>query len=565
MNYPEHRFENLYYLLKRDDWLNAALDAVLANVGARTGGVDGITRQNFKKEGYREQFLENLKSELANGKYQPQPVKRQYIPKGNDKVRPLGILTIKDRVVQMMLKMILEPIFESDFLDCSIGFRPQRRTMDAIFECYRLITPRNSYFWVIEGDIRSCFDKINHSILLKLISRRIADTKVINLIGRFLKAGVMENQVFRRSPEGSPQGGIVSPLMANIYLHELDRWWWAKYGKHTRHARGWRRKKGLSNCIYIRYADDWIVLCNGTKSQAKAIRDEITEFLHNTLRLELSEEKTVVTHACDGFDFLGFHIQHYPARNGQKAITLVRPTEKSIQRLKDKIRDMTSRKNHNDPPLFKFKAINAVLRGWKNYYRHCNVSQLVAWLDHWVHLRVAKWLVIRHKSCYREILKKYLKQEGSRKNLAVKRSDGSDLFLFKMQDIHLTPYRRKRVTNPYLQDIPIQTSVITPEVPIPDNPWNGRASPEYTAWRNRRDEILARDNHQCQDCGKQTLLDVHHIKPKCKGGTDDPDNLISLCEDCHVKQGNYGRPRKKKTISGKRSALKGACSVWGEE
>lgn len=541
---PEHRFDNLYNLLKQDVWLNAALEAVLANVGARTGGVDGITRQHFNQEGYRARFLSDLKTDLATSNYQPQPVKRRYIPKGNGKVRPLGIPTMKDRVVQMLLKMMLEPIFESDFLNCSIGFRPKRRTMDAIAVCYQVINPRNTYFWVIEGDIRSCFDRVNHRILLRLINRRIKDPKVMNLIGRLLKAGVMEEQIFRRSSQGTPQGGIVSPLLANIYLHELDRWWWEKYGNITRHARAWRRKKGLSNCLYVRYADDWIVLCNGTKAQAEAIRDEIQLFLQETLHLELSEEKTLVTHACDGFDFLGFHIQHYPARQGQKAITLVRPTEKSIRRLKDKIRDMTSRKNHNDPPLFKFKAINAVLRGWKNYYRHCNVSQLVGWLDHWVHLRVAKWLVIRHKSCYREILKTYLKQEERRKNLAVKRSDGSDLFLFKMQDVHLTPYRRQTVTHPYLQGDPIQTAVIDPEVSLPDNPWNGRTTPEHAAWRNRRDEILARDNYRCRDCGQQTHLDIHHLKPKRNGGTDDPDNLISLCEDCHVKRGNYGRPRK---------------------
>jgi RNA-directed DNA polymerase len=542
-SHPEHRFDNVYHLLKRDDWLNAALDAVLSNVGARTGGVDGITRQHFQQEGFRQQFLADLKAELTAGQYQPQPVRRQFIPKANGKMRPLGILTMRDRVVQMMLKMLLEPIFESDFLDCSMGFRPQRCTMDAIAVCYRLINPRNGYYWVIEGDIRSYFDRVNHDILLKLVARRVADVKVLNLIGRFLKAGVMEGQIFRRSLEGTPQGGIISPLLANIYLHELDLWWWEKYGKLTPGAKAWRRQqKGESNCIYARYADDWIALCNGTKAQAEAIRDEIRTFLRDTLKLELSEEKTVVTNACDGFDFLGFHIQHYPSHNGQRAITLVRPSDKSIERLKDKVRDMTSRKGFSDNPMFKFMALNAVLRGWMNYYRHCNTSKIANWLDHWVHLRVAEWLVLRHRTCYREMLKQYLKQERTRKNFAVKRTNGSDLFLFLMRDVHITPYHPRKRANPYLQDVPMQSQVVEPEVDVPDNPWNGRT--EISDWRNIRDEALERDGYQCTKCGSRGDLDVHHIKPRHNGGTDTLDNLITLCEKCHVASGGYGRPRK---------------------
>jgi len=541
---PEHRFKNLYHLLKRDDWLDVAMNEVLSNVGARTGGVDGVTLKNFKQEGFREQFLNDLKRELSTGEYQPRPVKRKYITKSNGKLRPLGIPTIRDRVVQMALKMLLEPIYESDFLDCSFGFRPGRRTMDAVVTFYRLINPRNSYYWVIEGDIRSYFDKVNHDILLKLVAKRVADIKVLNLIGRFLKAGVMENQVFRHSPEGTPQGGILSPLLANVYLHELDRWWMEKYGSLGRHAKEWRRKKGQSNCIYVRYADDWVALCNGTKAQAEAIRDEIRDFLRGTLKLELSEEKTVVTHACDGFDFLGFHIQHYPEHNGQKAITLIRPSDKSINRLKDKVREMTSRKGFNDNPMFKFYALNAVLRGWMNYYRHCNASLIASWLDHWVHLKLAKWLVQRHESCYREILKKYLKQQGNRKNFAVKRTDGSDYFLFMMRDVHITPHRLPKRSNPFLLQDPAGINVAEPEIPVPDDPWNGRAEPEYNTWRNLRDEVLERDNYRCTICGGKENLDVHHIKPKRKDGQDVLENLVTLCEKCHVAQGGYGRPRK---------------------
>jgi len=165
----------------------------------------------------------------------------------------------------------------------------------------------------------------------------------------------------------------------------------------------------------------------------------------------LSEEKTVVTHACDGLDFLGFHIQHYPAHDGRRAITLVRPSDKSMDRLKDKIRDMTDRARFVDNPKDKVVALNAVLRGWINYYRHCNAKQVASDLDHWVHLRVARWLVHRHKSNYRDVLQQYLKQEGNRKNFAVQQTDGSDLFLVLMRDLPLTPYRRRACPNPYLR------------------------------------------------------------------------------------------------------------------
>ncbi|MDP9316397.1 MAG: group II intron reverse transcriptase/maturase [Chloroflexota bacterium] len=541
-SHAEHRFDNLYHVLKRDDWLNTALDAVLQNSGARTGGIDGVTKKHFEQKGFREQFITTLRAELATKQYQPQPVRRQYIPKAGGKTRPLGIPTIRDRVVQMLLKMLLEPIFESDFLDCSTGFRPGRSTMDALAVCYRLINPRNKYYYVIEGDIRSYFDKVNHDILLKLVARRIKDVNVLNLIGRFLKAGVMEGQVFRRSPEGTPQGGILSPLLANVYLHELDRWWWEHYGSIDRHAKERRRKNGQANCIYVRYADDWVALCNGTKAQAEAIRDEIRDFLCTTLQLELSAEKTVVTHACDGFDFLGFHVQHYPAHGGQKAVTLARPSEKSVERLKDKVRDITDRAGFADNPMDKFYALNAVLRGWMNYYRHCSASQLASWLDHWVHLRVADWLVKRHKSCYREVLEQYLKQEGTRKNFAVKRADGSDLFLYLMKDVHITPYRAHKHTNPYLLELQRPIGALDPEVPLADNTWSGRSA--LAAWRNTKDVVVARDGHQCADCGSRANLDVHHILPRRNGGKDTLDNLITLCERCHVAGGGYGRPRK---------------------
>ena len=209
-------------------------EAVLSNAGSRTAGIDGISRKQLADEEARARFIQSLQAELKAGTYHPQPVRRHWIPKANGKLRPLGIPTIKDRVVQMVLKMLLEPIWESDFLDCSNGFRPGRRTMDCIRTCQSRITTQNKYLWVIEGDITGCFDHVQHAILLKLVRRRVQDERVIGLIEAMLKAGVMEEDLFQHTPEGTPQGGILSPLLANIYLHEFDRWWWEKYGSLTR-------------------------------------------------------------------------------------------------------------------------------------------------------------------------------------------------------------------------------------------------------------------------------------------------------------------------------------------
>lgn len=536
---PNHRFDDLYYLVTKEDWINAALDAVLRNTGARTGGIDGVTKEHFLRKGYRTTFIADLKADLATKQYQPHPVRRQYIPKANGAVRPLGIPTVRDRVVQMLLKMVLDPIFESDFLDCSYGFRPERRTMDAIRKVYTMVNPRNRYYWVIEGDIRSYFDRVNHMILLKLLTKRIADKHMVNLIGRFLKAGVMEAQVFKRTPEGTPQGGILSPLLANVYLHELDRYMDAHYGSLGKGQREWRRLKGLGNCIYMRYADDWIVLCNGTKDQVEATRDEIRTFLTTTLKLELSEEKTLVTHVTDGFDFLGFHIRHYPAKGGHKAVTLARPSDKSIQRLKDRIRDMTSR-SFVDNPMDKFMAINAVLRGWINYYRYVSSKQVATWLDWWVNQRVVDWLVERQKVGIREILRQYKHQEtATRKNLAVRRTDGSLMFLYLMRDVKITPYMPRKHTNPYLKEGPQYIVVAQPDIPLPDYTWSGRS--DQAEWHDLKDEIAERDGYRCVDCGTRLNLDGHHIKPRVRGGRHELSNSVLLCEGCHVARGGYGK------------------------
>ncbi len=256
---PEHRFDDLYNLTYNPKWVEASLKLVLSNQGSKTAGIDGITKQHLKDDKNKEALIQNICYEMENELYEPQPAKRVYIPKSNGGKRPLGIPTLKDRVVQQVVKLIIEPIFESNFLDFSIGFRPNRCCHDALPIFYRSIQPIQKCYWVLEGDIKGCFDNISHKILLRIIKKSIKDKKLLRLIQKILRAGYIENGV-RNKPGygipsiGTPQGGIISPLFANIYLHEFDKWFDNNYdSKLTPYQKRKRRKAGHGNAKLIRY------------------------------------------------------------------------------------------------------------------------------------------------------------------------------------------------------------------------------------------------------------------------------------------------------------------------
>jgi len=536
---PEHQFQDLWHLLCREDWIWSALTNTLANTGARTAGIDGISSSDLKSGEKQTEFITNLRNEMKTGSYKPTPVRRTWIPKpGKSEKRPLGIPTLKDRVVQELMRMLMEPIWESDFLDCSNGFRPGHRTMDCVYVCYSRIQRRNKFYWVIEGDIRKCFDRINHKKLVELVQKRIADRRIIKMIDAFLEAGVMEDGLFQETPEGTPQGGILSPLLANIYLHELDRWWWERYGNLSRTEKAKRRRGHEGNFILTRYADDFIILCNGTKESAEQMKQDVKEFLWNELHLELSEEKTHVTHATEGFDFLGFHIQlEQPQDN--KPWLRVTPTQKNEQRLRDTIRKMTSRAYGWEMVPEKISAINRVLRGWGNYYRHVSSSSVRQKLDWYVSQRMLIWLCTRHKGAgKRAILRKYLIRQGNRKNWGVE--DGQEkVYLFMLRDITHSEYRRKTLNNPYLEDD--ATPILKYEMENPHiDTWDGTLSRSKAEWLERRTHVLVRDNYCCTECGSTEKLEVHHLKPT---GGNRLENLQTLCKKCHGKTLSYGTNR----------------------
>jgi RNA-directed DNA polymerase len=535
-NTPTHQFGHLYRLMCREEWIRAAVDQVLSNQGARTAGIDGLTKKVFESTTARTTLVLEVQEELRQKRFQPLPVKRVNIPKANGKLRPLGIATLKDRVVQLLLKMVLEPIWESDFLNCSNGFRPGRRTMDCIALLDSYINNRNKYYWVVEGDIKGAFDSIHHDILLNLLAQRIADQRVLNLIDRFLKAGVMEGSLFKTTDVGTPQGGICSPLLANIYLHQLDLFWWTKYGCLNRKEKERRRTRHQGNCALIRYADDWLLLTNGGKSEAHRLRDEIQTFLLKELKLELSVEKSHITHVNNGFDFLGFHIRRYTSQNDRPKL-LVTPADKVVTRLKAKIKEMTDRKWFRDSPLLKLSALNAVLRGWMMYFRHCNAKETAKDLDFWVNERVFIWLQKRHRLTPTRIIDLYKHREhDTRDNWGIRNGE-TMLYLYRMSDQPITKYRSRHPANPYLESEWV-TTLVMDKAPQTDNVWRGNA--DNGAWRELKEEIKVERGEYCALCGSQETLDLHHLQARRQGGKDVKENLQLLCRSCHGKTATFG-------------------------
>lgn len=362
---PDRRFCDLFNLVADPAFLIVAWDRVRGNRGARSAGVDGVEPRSVIFA--RDTMLPMLRGDLKAGAFGPLPVRQRMIPKAGGKLRSLGIPTARDRVVQASLKLVLEPIFESDFKPCSYGFRPKRRAQDAIAEIHQLAT--NSYEWVLEGDITACFDEIDHSALMELVRRRIGDKRVLNLIKAFLKSGVLsEDGVTRETYAGTPQGGILSPLLANISLSVLDEHFvalWESYGKWPS-QRTHRRRNGLPTCRLVRYADDFVVMVSGTRAHTEALREEAATVLA-PVGLRLSEEKTSVVHIDEGFDFLGFRIQRQCRRGTKKSFVYTWPSKKALASVKAKVR-MISRQGLNQPLVDLLRRLNAVLRGWTNYF-----------------------------------------------------------------------------------------------------------------------------------------------------------------------------------------------------
>jgi len=428
---------------------------VSRNKGAKTPGIDSQTRQRWERK--FDVNMEKLRSELLTGKYRPQPCRRVYIPKKSGKLRPLGIPALRDRIVQQAVRMAIEPIFEADFLDCSHGFRPSRSTHDAMAAVRTYMIDGKRMYYVIEGDIKGYFDAIHHKKLMKLLRRRIGDKRVLDIIWLFLKAGVMEDGLFKTTDQGTPQGGVISPLLANVYLHELDRYFHERFSTITKSQQTMHRRKGGNNAGYVRYADDFVVPCNGHMRDVKQLKEDIASFLRDELHLTLSEEKTKITHVNKGFEFLGFRF-HRGLDGGGKWKPKTAIPKAKVASIKAKIKALTEINRLHLHEGVVLTQINAVLRGWGNYYRCVPASKTFSAVDHYAFMRMLRWYHLKYRWSRKKVMmRKVTRTIGNRRLYADwigRNGPVRSWMTILTRDIERREYFSRKKQNPFLTENP---------------------------------------------------------------------------------------------------------------
>lgn len=567
---PHKRFSHLYRLVCKVDMLHEAWVRVKANKGSRTPGADGMTREQVNGD-----VLNTLREELHNGSYQPVPVKRTYIPKRNSsKKRPLGIPSLRDRTAQAAAARVLEALYEPVFLPSSHGFRPKHSTASAL--CQVAYGYKAGASWIIEGDIQSFFDSIPHHVILDLLRKRIKDERFIDLIRRFLQAGFMEAGLRYDTYSGTPQGGIISPILANIVLHEFDQWIETETVKApkensreyrarqtTAHKQLTRRikycreqlkcgapfPKGRSaadlktelkrleaerrrtqpstirpSVHYVRYADDFLViLCGMTKADAVALKARMAEWLHTRLGLTLSPEKTLITHASQPLRFLGYMVQGLRNPNGTRWARLSIPTD-AYRSIVERLQKAT--RYRHAPELDVFANVNALARGWSNYYVYANdakprlsrLTGIVYWLT-------VLYLARKYNKTVRQTMRTHYGLDPKTNHVA--------LFIIE-------PHGRQLfIWNKY----PKRRSILTPgshaedTIPHTNTNWAGGHSIERKAQAN------ARVKGVCEGCGRESNKLILHHPNRLRTVSQNSVSLSHsgyeqesklLCYDCHL-------------------------------
>lgn len=429
------KFDRLLRLIASKEWLAEAAHITLESTGARTPGVDRVDR--IQMLACLEETLETIRIELLNGIYLPLPARRIYIPKSNGKLRPLGIPSLRDRIVQRAMLMVMEPIWESDFHRDSYGFRTQRSVHHAIravqLQLQDSTDPAGR--WVVEGDLASYFDTVHHKLLMKCVRKRICDQRFLDLLWQLLKAGSIDEGIFLAAHEGVPQGGVLSPLLSNIMLHEfdewldkkylskkarIDRWYWNQTIKDKRPKAILEGRQWRPAVSYCRYADDFVLLIKGTKAQAEILREECRQFLETDLKLTLNLDKTHVTHVNDGFVFLGHRLIRTRGPKGKMRVITQIPKEK-FKNFAAKMTIELSGKHHIDK-LEMVSSINRKIRGWVNFYQYTDFTAMVFnKMDQIIFWKLGYWFAKKYRLSLKELIKRWVRypRDGGAKTWSV--------------------------------------------------------------------------------------------------------------------------------------------------
>jgi len=521
-NMYDNRIRNLSDLIHQPDWLNEAASRVYVRSRGKAPGVDGVTVFEFKK--HDTEHLQTLRLELKKRTYRPQPLRRVEIPKANGKMRQLGIPCLRDKIVQEAVRMALEPIFEVEFHENSYGFRPHRNAHHAVFCCRRAILQR--FTWVIEGDVKACFDEISHKAILGTVREKVIDNKFLDILQLFLKAGVVVNGTLLPTVKGVPQGGVVSPLLANIVLNKLD--WFlhekAKHGNDSERA----CRHGEPNLRFVRYADDWCVFLTRTnKHYAESLKKEISEFLSDQSGLELSTEKTKVTHVRDGFEFLGFQLKRGIGQKG-KLVPKIMIRQKAITDIRLRLNEAARYRPSQEDIDARVQNTSAIIRGWSNYFKIAhNFSVVAAKLNHIAHWAMVKAISLKNDKSSKQVHRKFY----FKGRIGV--SPGRTLVRFtdtKMLHGTSRPMDYEPGKGIYLEDNEWEADFLRPNKTRPGQ-------------MDLKLMTLERDDYQCRNCGCLVVSEsshLDHIKPVHQFASLEQahtrDNVQILCTRCHKRK-----------------------------